>query len=224
MKATARLTMRALIAAWLSLTAGSAFGQGIALKAGTDGAGLEFQYAIGDHFGARLQFDYGVIPHSLHETSVDYDARLRFANALGLVDWHPLGGVWRVSGGMVYNLNTYDLSARPSSGTFTINGNTYPASEIGLRGRLNFSRAIPYLGTGWGTSPHGHGLFGSVDLGLQYQNHHVSLVGTCGPAIQGTATCSQLATDVATEQARLQDKTSSLKFWPVAQVGIGWRF
>ncbi len=224
-KTAAHRTMRGLLAACLSLAAGVASGQGIALKAGTDGAGLELQYALGDHFGARLQVDGGTVSHNLTESSVDYHARLRFSNALALADWHPFGGIWRVSGGVVYNKNKFDLTGQPSSGTFTLNGNTYPAAEIGsLQGRLSFNRAAPYAGTGWGTSPHGHGLYGSVDLGVQFQPNHVSLTAVCGTAIQGTATCTQLGTDVAAERVKLQDKTDRLRYWPLAQVGIGWRF
>jgi hypothetical protein len=225
LKSAARCAIHGLIGACLALGCGVAFGQGIALKAGTDGAGLELQYAIGDHFGARLQIDGGTIEHTLNETNVDYHAHLRFANVLALADWHPLGGVWRVSGGYVYNQNKFDLTGQPSSGTFTINGNTYTADQVGsLRGTLSFSHTAPYFGTGWGTSPHGHGLYGSVDLGVQFQPNHVSLTAVCGSAIAGTATCNQLGTDAAAERARLQDKTNSLRYWPLAQVGIGWRF
>jgi len=224
MEFAARPALRALIACLSSLAAASSFAQAVAVKAGTDGAGLEFQYGVSEHFGARLQVDGGSISHNIKKTDVQYDARLRFANALALADWHPLAGAWRLSAGLVYNDNKFRLNAVPTGGTFTINGNTYPATDVAsLQGTLGYSKVGPYLGTGWGISPRGAGLFGSVDLGVQWQPNHVSLNAACGAPIQGTAACSLLQSDVAAEQARLQDQTRILHLWPVIQLGIGWR-
>jgi hypothetical protein len=225
MKLPRRLLREVLAASLLALAATSAYGQAVAVKAGTDGIGLEFELGVSDHFGARLQLDGGSFSHHLNRTSVDYDARLKFSNALALVDWHPLGGAWRLSTGLVYNNNKFDLAGTATGGSFTINGNTYPAASVGsLQGTLDFTKLNPYLGLGWGISPRGHGLFGSVDLGVQYQPNHVSLSATCGAAILGTPACTQLASDVAAEQATLQNETHNLRYWPVLQVGLGWRF
>jgi len=220
-----RPAMRTLAAVALAGVAGAASAQAVAIKAGTEGAGLEFQYGIGDHFGARLLIDGGTISHHLNKTDVDYDARLRFSNLLALIDWHPYAGSWRFSAGMVFNNNKLDLNGTPSGGTYTLNGTQYPASSVGsLRGTLEFTKLNPYLGTGWGISPRGRGFFGSLDLGIQLQPNHVSLSATCGAAIAATPTCVQLGSDVAAEQARLQDETRSLRYWPVIELGIGWRF
>lgn len=198
---------------------------GIALKAGTEGAGLELELGLDERFGARLQVDAGALSHHLNKTDVDYSGHLHLMNVLALLDWHPFGGAWRLSPGLVYNDNRFDLTGQATGGTYTLNGTAYPAASIGsLQGSLGFTRINPYLGTGWGVSPRGRGLYGSVDLGLQYQPSHVSLAATCGAAIAGSAACAQLAADTAAEQARLQDRTHNLRFWPVIQLGIGWKF
>jgi uncharacterized membrane protein len=225
MKVFPHAARQALAAAALTLAAASAMAQAVAIKAGTDGAGVEFEYGIGRHFGARLEIDGGSLSRHLNKTSVDYDARLRFANARALVDWHPFGGSWRVSTGIVYNDNKIDLNAAPSGGTLTINGTQYPAASVeSLQGTLSYSKIGPYVGTGWGISPKGSGLFASLDLGAQLQPNHVSLSATCGAAIVGTPACSQLAGDVAAEQVRLQEQTHAFRVWQVIQAGIGWRF
>ena len=141
-------TRCALVAALLSLTTASAFGQALAVKAGTDGAGVELEYGFGSVFGARLQVNGGTFSHHLTKTSVYYDGHLRFRNAMALADWHPGGGSWRVSAGLVYNDNKVDLNALPTGGTFTINGNTYPAASVGsYKGTLSFDKVAPYLGS-----------------------------------------------------------------------------
>jgi len=225
MKTRVRFPREVLAASLLSLAAASACGQSVAVKAGTEGFGLEFELGLSDHFGARLQLDGGSISRHINRTDVDYDARLRLSNALALADWHPLAGSWRISAGLAYNNDHFDLTGLASGGSFKINGNSYPAASVGsLQGSLDFTRLDPYVGTGWGISPRGHGLFGSIDMGLQYQPSHVSLRVACGLPIQGTPACGQLASDVAAEQARLQNQTHSLRYWPVLELGIGWRF
>jgi hypothetical protein len=225
MKAAYRSLIVALFAAALSLEGTSARGQALAVKAGTYGAGLEFEYGLSSHLGARLQLDGGSISHRVNKTSVDYGGRFRFENALALADWHLFASSWRMSAGLAYNNNRIDLNGVPSSGTFTINGNTYPAASIGsLRGTLAFRKVAPYLGTGWGISPSGAGFFGSLDLGVLWQPQHVSLTATCGAPIQGTLACNRLQADTAAEQVRLEDRTHVFRWWPLVQLGIGWRF
>ena len=215
----------ALVAAALSMATTCAWGQAVAVKGGTYGVGVELEYGLGSRFGARLQLDGGTISHSLNKTSVDYDGHFRFKNALALADWHPFAGSWRMSAGFVYNDNRIDLTAKPTNGSFTINGNTYPAASVGsLHGTLDFNKVSPYLGTGWGISPSGKGFFGSVDLGVIWQPQNVSLTGVCGAPILSTPACNQLQIDVAAEQASLQEQTDAFRWWPLLQLGFGWRF
>ncbi len=225
MRAPIHPIVPALCGATLSLAASSVFGQAIAAKVGSDGAGGELEVGIGSRFGARLQVYGGVLSHTINKTNIVYDGKLKFSNTQVMADFHPLAGSWRISVGMVYDDNKVDLSARPSSGNFTINGHSYPAASVGsLQGSMTFSHASPYIGTGWGISPRGRGFFGTIDLGFRYAPNHVSLIATCGSAIQGTPACSQLTADAAAEQSRLEDQTHYVRLWPVGQFGIGWRF
>ena len=225
MRILTRWLVHVTLLAALGASGGAALAQAVALKGGTDGVGVELEYGISPHFGARLQLDGGSISRHLNKTTVDYDARYRFTNAQALIDWHPLAGAWRLSTGLIYNGNKLDLNATPSGGTYTLNGTAYPAAEVGaLQGTLDYTKVNPYLGTGWGISPGGHGFFGSIDLGVQWQPQHVSLQVTCGASIVATPACTQLAADALAEQARLQDQTHVLRLWPVLQLGIGWRF
>jgi hypothetical protein len=225
MRTAIRLIVHALAGATLSLAAASAFAQAIAAKIGSDGAGGELTVGIASRFGARLQVYGGVLSHTINKTNIVYDGKLKFSNTQAMADFHPLGGSWRLSVGLVYDDNKVELNARPSSGTYTINGHTYPASSVGsLQGSMTFSHASPYIGTGWGISPRGRGFFGTVDLGFRYAPNHVSLVASCGPPIQGTPACTQLTADAAAEQSRLEDQTHYVRLWPVGQFGIGWRF
>ncbi len=225
MKTESCLIVKALAGAALSLAAATSFAQAIAAKVGSDGAGGELEVGIADRFGARVQIYGGVLSHTINKTNIVYDGKLKFSNTQAMFDWHPFAGSWRLSAGLVYDDNKVDLTARPSSGTFTINGHTYPAASVGsLQGSMTFSHISPYIGMGWGISPRGRGFFGTIDLGFRYAPNHVLLTATCGSAIQGTPACSQLAADAAAEQSRLEDETHYVRLWPVGQFGIGWRF
>jgi outer membrane receptor protein involved in Fe transport len=225
MKTRTCLIVKALAGAALSLAAASSFAQAIAAKVGSDGAGGELEFGIARRFGVRFQAYGGVLSHTINKTQIVYDGKLKFSNEQVMFDWHPLAGSWRLSAGLVYDDNKVDLTARPSSGTFTLNGHSYPAASVGsLQGSMTFSHVSPYLGLGWGISPRGRGFFGTIDLGFRYAPNHVLLTASCGAAIQGTPVCSQLAADAAAEQSHLEDETHYVRLWPVGQFGIGWRF
>ncbi len=64
----------------------------------------------------------------------------------------------------------------------------------------------------------------SFDLGVLYLGEpNVGLTATCGVGVP-PATCTQLQSDVAAEQASLQEDLNDYKFHPVVSFGIGYRF
>jgi len=81
-------------------------------------------------------------------------------------------------------------------GIYRINGRGYRAADIGkLEARVDFQKAAPYVGIGWGNalSQDGRWQF-SGDLGAFYHgNAHVRLRETC---TGGAITCIVLRSDV----------------------------
>jgi hypothetical protein len=126
-----------------------------------------------------------------------------------------------VTGGVILNDNRYDVNGQPSNGTFTLNGNTYQASQVGsVNGTVKSGRPVaPYLGIGYGNVA-GKGVNFYFDLGVMFQGSpKATLNASCGAGLSA-AQCSQLQSDTAEESRRLEDKLSRYKYFPVANIGI----
>jgi hypothetical protein len=201
-------------------TACSAQAAGIGVRAGTTGVGVDFGWSLVPTLSARLGYSGLSYKTSIEETDVSYDAKLKLSNLNGFLDWSPLGP-FRITAGLVGTGSKADVTGTPTGGTFTINGVTYNAADVGtLSGSVEPGRsAAPYLGIGYGNVA-GAGVNFYFDLGVMFHGAPAaSLSATCGPAVP-PAQCTQIRNDVAAEQQRLQDKLDKYKVFPVLSLGL----
>ena len=197
----------------------------IGLRAGTLGGGVELAHAFTETLGFRLAANG--LNYNTTETyeSVNYDAKLKLATGQLLLDWFPFSNNFRISAGAMYNGNKLTLDGIPSpGGTFTINGISYPTSEVSaLNGTVGFKKAAPYVGLGYGR-PVGKGLLFTADLGVLFQGAPQStLTATCAAGTPAL-TCSQIQSSVAAEQAQLNDDMSKYQYYPVLSIGLAYVF
>jgi len=201
--------------------AGAAQAAGVGLRAGTTGLGADVGFSLLPTLSARLGYSGLSYSTTVDQTDIKYDGKLRLSNLNLLLDFSPLPGPFRVTGGFIFNDNKVDLTGEPTNGTFTLNGVTYPAAAVGnLSGTVKSgNRAAPYLGIGYGNVA-GFGVNFYFDLGVMFQGTpSASLSATCNSALPA-AQCSQLQANVAAEQTRLQNEISAFKYYPVANIGI----
>ncbi|NNM65025.1 MAG: hypothetical protein HKL99_10505 [Burkholderiales bacterium] len=195
----------------------------VGLTAGTLGAGPQIGWTIvPNKFDARLNF--GALNRSYNTTSngVAYTGNLKLQNVGLLGDWHPWAGAFRLTGGLFYNGNKFDLSAQPTGGSYTFNGNTYTAAQVGTaNASVTFNSVAPYIGLGFGDggTGAGAGLHFTSDIGVMYQGTPKASITASNPT--GNA---QLASDVQASQAKLQSDLNSFQWYPVVQVGVVYRF
>jgi hypothetical protein len=196
---------------------------GVTLDAGTTGAGLHLVVPMETYLNGRFGVNY--FKHELDKRSGNVDYELQTYDVL--FDWYVRPGTnFRLTGGVVYNGTRFDAVGQPNSGgKFTLNGNEYTAADVGvLSGTVNFRKAAPYLGIGWGNAlnPNKRWNF-SADLGAYYQgNARVNLVSRGCTVSQ--AVCTALARDVAAEELRLAEDASDFKFYPVLRASISYNF
>jgi hypothetical protein len=193
---------------------------GIGVRAGTTGIGGDVGFDLAPTLSARIGYSALNFNKSVNSNDVHYDGKVKLSNLSGLLDWSPLGP-FRLTGGVILNDNRYDVNGQPSGGTFTINGNTYQASQVGsLSGTVKSGRpAAPYLGVGYGNVS-GKGVNFYFDLGVMFQGSpKATLNASCGAGLSA-AQCSQLQSDTAEESRRLEDKLNRYKYFPVANVGV----
>ena len=195
---------------------------------GTTGAGAYVIVPMERTISGR----FGVHTHSRSKDqsagAVGYDTKARLRTADILFDWFAFdNSAVRFTAGVVYNGNKLEAAGRPdASGNYTINNNSYTAADVGtLNGLIEFRRAAPYFGVGWGNP-----------LADGKKKWHV--VGEVGVFMQGPAKvklvslgcttsltlCKKLAADVAVEQGRFAQEIEFKRMYPVARVGMAYRF
>ena len=192
---------------------------------GTTGLGLHLSTPIAPQLNARVGLNYASYSYDANTSDVEYDFKLKLATVDALLDYHPWNGAFRVSGGVVYNGNSIDANARPNgNGTYTINGRTYSAAAVGdLIGKIDFRKAAPYLGIGWGNAVAAAGWGFGMDLGVTFQGSPKTRLASTGCTAPAPI-CTQIANDVAVENAKLADEVKDFKLYPVIRMGVSYRF
>ena len=196
------------------------------IRAGTLGAGAELSYALSQRVAVRLDADGYNRKQTSTRDSIDYDMKLKLQTVSLLADWFPFANNFRISAGAMLNGNKFSLKGQPTGGTFTINGTTYPTSQVSsFDAQVDFNKAAPYFGIGYGR-PINRGLSLIFDLGVMSQGSPKSKIdATCGPAAPpGSANCTTVQNDAQAEQSRLDDSLHSFKYYPVISLGLAYTF
>ena len=197
----------------------------IGLRAGTLGLGAELSYAVSQRVALRLGADaYTPKTRTVTQEDIDYDVNAKLRSGSLLVDLFPFANNFRFSLGAILNRNQVSGTGKPTGGTFTLNGQTINASDVGsLDLQVAFKKTAPYLGIGYGRPVNG-GLSFISDLGVMFQGVPKStLTATCS-ATATVPNCNALQNAVAGEQATVQDNISKFKYYPVVSVGLAYTF
>lgn len=199
---------------------------GVTTDIGTTGFGVRLSVPVQENLNARIGFNYLNYSYSDNTRDVDYDLKLKLKSLEALLDWFPMQSQFRISAGLVYNDNQVNATGRSNSnGEYTINGNTYNATNAGrIDGNIDFRKVAPYLGIGWGNALATNKGWGfSSDLGVLFQGPPNTSLTNSGCTLPGDD-CARLASDVSAENARLRDKADSFKFYPVVRIGVSYKF
>ena len=196
-------------------------GVGVTGKAGTTGLGGDLTIPIVSNFlNLRAGYNFGELRPSVTEAGIKYKGDLHFESIPILLDLHPFSGGFRITGGVFHNKNDMDLSSFLAAGS-EIGGATTPVNTT-LNANVSWSKEwAPYLGIGWGNAaevdPDSSFSVGfSLDVGAFYQG---------SPDVFLTESTGLVpASEIAAEQAQIEDDLSSFKFFPVLTLGIHIRF
>lgn len=213
-----------------ALTAGlfsTAASAQVALTAdvGTTGAGLHLVAPISASLNGRVGANYTRYSTTEKSGSIHYAVKGKLQTVDFLLDYYPLANsAVRLTTGAIYNGN--HLAAQVvGNGTMFIkvNGTTYNIMEVGaVYGDINFRKAAPYLGIGWGNALASARKWNfSVDLGAFYQGKPKVTLANQGCSASA-AECTALASDIQAETARYENDAAP--FYPVVRVGVSYRF
>jgi hypothetical protein len=232
-----RTSRQALLAAGSLLvlqafnTASAAPSAAVALRAGTPGYGVELGLGFSDRFAARVGYSMLDYEHEITDTDVTYEGKLKISNLSALLDWYAFKGGFHLTAGVTGGGGfKVDATGKPAGGgTYEINGRTYSSDEIGsISGRFKFGNSLaPYVGLGWGNPVDKAGrLTFMFDVGAIYGGTpSLSLSAQCGSAApEGSALCTQVQTDLEGEKQDLLDSVDGVKWYPVLNLGLAYRF
>lgn len=198
-----RLLHRICVAAAL-LAAGSAQAAGVGVRAGTLGVGGDMAWSVAPTLSARVGYSALTWDRDVSTSRVSYNGDLKLSNLNTFLDFSPLGP-FRLTGGVIFNRNRYDVSGDLAGGS--LSGTVKPGRS-----------AAPYLGIGYGNVS-GLGINFYFDLGVMFQGSpRASLTANCGSL--SASACASLQNEVAAEQVRLEDELKRFKYYPVANIGI----
>ncbi len=200
---------------------GYAGSNSLGLKATTLGVGLEYERFFSPSISGRIGVNYFTYDYSGTESDIDYDFALTLKSLSVLLDWHPFKGIFRISGGVIYNGNDLDAKANVS-GTYEIGDSKYTGAQVGtLTGRIDFDNIAPYLSFGVDTSSGKEKGFGFLfELGAIYQGSPDVSLSASGPIASNSA----FQADLTKEENNLQDELDNFKFYPVIAIGLNYRF
>ena len=195
-------------------------------RASTLGAGVEVKRTFGSNLAARAVLNGFSLSLDEEYSDVSYDGDLKLKSGGLVLDFHPSGGWFRVSAGVLLNGNRLDVDAEPTAGTFEFNNVIYSAAQVGTaQGKADFNSVAPYAGIGFSRSPGGDsGLSISGDVGVMFQGSpSFDLDVTCS-ALVPSATCTRLQADADAERAAFENDADEYEFFPVISLGLGYRW
>jgi hypothetical protein len=198
---------RALVFAAALAACGAAQAAGVGVRIGTTGLGIDVAKNVAPTLDVRVGYSGGSIGYDASTSGTSYSGDIKLSNLNALLDFHPLGPLFRVSGGVIFNKNKYEATGTPNGQAGSFNATV----ESGRS-------AAPYLGIGWGNVA-GTGVNFYADLGVMFMGTpKATISANCG-GLSG-AQCTSLQNQVATEQQNLQDKLDRFKAYPVLNIGL----
>jgi hypothetical protein len=218
-------------------TAGETGRVGVGVKFSSLGAGAEAAASITAHSNVRGGFNIFRYSKTFTKDAIPYNGQVVFQSIEALCDWFPFGGGFHLSPGVLaYNGNQVKAKVSVAGGrTFTLGGTTYmsdPTNPVSGNGKTNFYTVAPMFLIGYGNLVPRSGKHFSVpvDVGFVFQgspNVSLNLTGSvCDPTGVACRPVSDpvIQSHVQAEQKKINSDISWTQVYPVASVGLAFKF
>ena len=122
----------------------------VGVSGGTLGIGANVGAGLTDSLGVRLGASYLSFSFDSTISYIDYEMEPEFKNGSLLLDWYPLGGVFRVTGGIFLSDNSISLTGTPRTGLLPAELAILSplADSVSIHGNVEFISVAPYAGLG----------------------------------------------------------------------------
>ena len=185
----------------------------------------------------RGGFNFYNYDTTITDDGADYttDVRLRSVNVQ--FDKYLWAGFFASGGALVWNGNHGDAKVSvPGGQSFSLGNVTYfsnAANPVHGDSTVTFHKFAPLLSLGYGNlTSKGHFAY-TVEAGVAFHGTPeatLSLVGSAciptsvGSLCQDIATNTGIQNDVAAQRQKINDDISDLKYYPILQFSIGYKF
>ena len=195
------------------------------VNGGTTGLGAGLVFNVSEQVNVRGSYNWFEYSHEEEIDDLEYDLDLELSTVELLLDWHPFGSGFRITGGVVHNGTDLTGEGRPTStGTVKVGDQLFQAQEIGsVDAQVDFNSVAPYLGIGYG-KPFGQRLSFSADLGLVYQGSPDATLRARPGAGLDPVTQARLEQAAREEERELEDELDRFRYYPVARIGLAYAF
>ena len=189
------------------------------------GLGLPGLYTLGyalpldSSIGLRVEYASGLsVNKDGNQEGVNVTGNFKSSRLGAFADWFPLGGGFRLVGGLTANDTRAEFNAL-GSGTSTINGTTVNMAGETYRVTVKFPDTTAYLGIGYGhqqSDAKGLGFYADlgVSLGSFSASSSTSLVGKQGIT----------QADVDAQNQKIRDSLNGYSLLPSASLGLLYRY
>lgn len=234
---------RSFASLMLLVIAGGAEAAGSAgLRLGSGGITAEYAHPLGERFALRGGYGFGTLRLGLDHNGTDYNADLRYRAVLGMLDYRPFAGGFRVSAGAYSRPPEIALLVSGENKRIQLGVREYTATGR-IDGHVDLGGAAPFLGFGWGGSPAGRGFGLSFEAGVMFADAPGVTLRAQGRACESTLlTCSPegpfafdvnspndpraqtFRAELENEERALEDDLKDLRYFPVINLGLHYRF
>lgn len=194
----------------------------VGLRGGS--AGIGGQVTIG--LLSKLNFRSGLNTFNYDgsgtESNTEYDYTAKLRSVPLLLDYHPFDNGFKITSGIFINNSKVTGVAQPEGLMLDIGGIKYEILSIGdVNGKIDFRKASPYLGIGWGNAlGKGSPVKVTVDIGVLFQGKpNVTLEPT-----EDTSLIPGFDDSLEKETADLKKDLEYLQYYPVVSVGVAYSF
>lgn len=199
----------------LAVPAAHAGRTGVDFHLGTLGLGLGIDAQISPHTGMRFGFNRFKTSSDWEEDDLDYEAGIDFDSLHGLLDWHPFGGRFRLTGGVMATDHRIEAAADVEDGDEIGDGEAQQDGR--LEAAVEFDELAPYIGTGWDWRFDRSNLEMTLDLGVLAR-------GNPDVELRETSDTGASQQDLNEAEDEIEDEWSDFNIYPVVQFGLLYRF
>ncbi|MBM4148526.1 MAG: hypothetical protein FJ224_05735 [Lentisphaerae bacterium] len=192
---------------------------GVTAKAGTQGAGADLTLKLLPRLNLRAGVNYFDLDLDLSLDEANVQSSITWLTFPVLLDVHPFGGGFRLSGGVVFNNTKATLSAVPNE-TLELQNTDYEI--LGLDGKITLEPTGYYAGFGYGNAVSRNGRWHfACDFGVMYGD---SLQASANATATDPLLQEALNADLDAEIRQFEKDTEGLVFYPVLSVGVSLAF